>query len=255
MAMQRGAIEVWTARPDVVGAAACGTLGAVLDGEERERAAAFRFDIDRDAFVLAHALRRMALGTALGADPSELRFGTAAHGRPVLLDAPDAPAFSLTRSRGLVACAIGRVARIGIDVETVSADVPLSVLDPFVVALQGERDPPDFFLQWTALEAYWKAQGTGLSAANPRIALRLFAGDDCYEVIDEATQMPVGTVVLRLPAPAGLALALASDELGDVRLVQLDGIAPRPAAQEHGPLSMCKERHCGEAPASSIVDP
>ena len=252
--MQRGAIEVWTARPDGVGASGCETLRALLDGQERERADAFRFEVDRNAFVLAHAMRRMALGTALGADPSELRFGTAAHGRPVLLDAPEAPAFSLTRSRGLVACAVGRVSRLGVDVETVNASVAASVLDPFVIAVPG-AEPLDMFLQWTALEAYWKAQGTGLSASNPRIGLRPFAGDDCFEVIDGNTLLPVGTVVLRLPAPEGHALALASDELGDVRLVQLDGLATRQDAEEHREISMCKQRHCPEAQASSIVDP
>jgi len=65
----------------------------------------------------------------------------------------------------------------------------------------------------------------------------------------------VGTVVLRLPAPEGHALAVASDELGDVRLVQLDSLATRRFAEEHPGISMCKQRHCPEAQASSIVDP
>jgi 4'-phosphopantetheinyl transferase len=251
--MQQGGIEVWTARPDRVGAAACDALARLLDAHERERAAAFRFDADRQAFVIAHAMRRLALACALGVDPSDLCFDTGPQGRPLLVGADaGTPVFSLTRSRGFVACAVGRLPALGIDVETVRPGLPASLLEPFVTPAPGAAfldDQPDLFMQWTALEAFWKARGTGLSSAQPRIGLRGMAGDDCYEVVDGDTRMPTGMVVMRLPAPPGHVMALACDEVRAVRLVELDRLAPRPDTGADDMVSMCNDRECEEASA------
>jgi 4'-phosphopantetheinyl transferase len=250
--MQQGGIEVWTARPDKVGAAACSALAGLLDAHERERAAGFRFDVDRQAFVIAHALRRLALGCAIGADPGDLQFSTGAHGQPLLLGADaGTPSFSLTRSRGLVACAVGHQAHIGLDVELVRPGLPPSLLEPFVTPAPGASfldDGPDLFMQWTALEAFWKARGTGLSAAQPRIGLRALDGEDCYEVVDGETRLPTGLIVMRLPAPAGHVLTLACEEVCSVRIVELDRLAPRPDAGP-GDLAPCNEREFEAAPA------
>src|SRR6478672_6554505 len=128
MVMQQGGIEVWTAQPDRVGVTACNALAGLLDVHETERAAGFRFDADRQAFIVAHALRRLALACAIGVDPGDLRFTTGLHGRPLLVGADaGTPAFSLTRSRGLVACAVGHVPSLGLDVETVRPGLPTSL--------------------------------------------------------------------------------------------------------------------------------
>ena len=252
MAMQRGGIEVWTARPGKVDTAACSALAGLLDAHERERAAAFRFDIDRQAFIIAHALRRLALACAMGADPGELQFATGAHGKPLLLGADAAtPAFSLTRSRGLVACAVGHQRFLGIDVEPVRPGLSPSLLESFVTPAHGAAfldDAPDLFMQWTALEAFWKARGTGLSTTQPRIGLRAMDSDDCYEIVDGDSRLPTGLVVMRLPAPEGHVLALACEEVGSVQLVELDRLAPRPAAADDV-ISTCNDGLCEEASA------
>jgi 4'-phosphopantetheinyl transferase len=249
--MQHGGIEVWTARPDRVDTAACNALARLLDAHERERAASFRFEADRLAFVVAHALRRLALGCAIGVDPAELQFTTDAHGRPLLLGADaGTPAFSLTRSRGLVACAVGHQPSIGVDVELVRPGLPASVLEPFVAPARGAAfldDAPDLFMQWTALEAFWKARGTGLSSTQPRIGLRPLEGEDCYEVIDGDSRLPTGLVVMRLPAPAGHVMALACEEIVSVQLVELDRLAPRPEAGAEDVVSMFNDRAGEEA--------
>lgn len=249
--MQQGGIEVWTARPDRVGAAACNALAGLLDDHETERAAVFRFDADRQAFIVAHALRRLALACALGVDPGDLRFTAGLHGRPLLVGADaGTPAFSLTRSRGLVACAVGRLPSLGLDVETVRPGLPPSLLEPFVTPAPGAaflEDEPDLFMQWTALEAFWKARGTGLSAAQPRIGLREMGGDDCYEVVDGESRLPTGLIVMRLPAPPGHVMALACDQPRPVQLVELDRLAPRPEPRAEDLISMCNERACEEA--------
>lgn len=250
--MQRGGIEVWTARPERVDAAACSALAGLLDAHERERAAGFRFDVDRQAFVIAHALRRLALACALGTDPGDLRFAAGPHGKPLLLGADAAtPSFSLTRSRGLVACAVGHQC-LGVDVEPVRPGLSPSLLEPFVTPARGAAfldDTPDLFMQWTALEAFWKARGTGLSTAQPRIGLRALDGDDCYEIVDGDSRLPTGLVAMRLPAPAGHVMALACEEVGSVQLVELDRLAPRPAAAADDVISMCNDGLCEEASA------
>ncbi|WP_427915139.1 4'-phosphopantetheinyl transferase family protein [Ramlibacter sp. MMS24-I3-19] len=250
--MEHGGIEVWTARPEKVGAAACSALAGLLDAHERERAEAFRFDADRQAFVIAHALRRLALACALGADPGELQFTTGAHGKPLLLGADAAtPAFSLTRSRGLVACAVGHQRFLGVDVEPVRPGLSPSLLESFVTPAHGAAfldDTPDLFMQWTALEAFWKARGTGLSTTQPRIGLHALEGEDCYEIVDGESRLPTGVVVMRLPAPAGHVLALACEQIASVQLVELDRLAPRPAGADDV-ISMCNEGLCEEASA------
>jgi len=251
--MQQGGIEVWTARPDRVGATACNALARMLDPHESERAAGFRFDADRQAFIVAHALRRLALACAIGCDPGDLQFTTGLQGRPLLVGADaGTPAFSLTRSRGLVACAVGHVPVLGIDVETVRPGLPSSLLEPFVTPQRGSAfmdDEPELFMQWTALEAFWKARGTGLSTSQPRIGLRAMGGNDCYEVVDGDSRMSAGMVVMRLPAPAGHVMALACDEVRPVQLVELDRLAPRPQPGPEDMVSMCNDRECEEAAA------
>lgn len=251
--MQQGGIEVWTARPDRVGVTACNALAGLLDIHETERAAGFKFDADRQAFIVAHALRRLALACAIGVDPGDLRFTTGLHGRPLLVGADaQTPAFSLTRSRGLVACAVGQLPALGLDVETVRPGLPSSLLEPFVTPAHGAAfldDEPDLFMQWTALEAFWKARGTGLSSMQPRIGLRPMDGDDCYEVVDGETRMPTGLVVMRLPAPPGYVMALACDQVRSVQLVELDRLAPRPEPGADDVVSMCNDRESEEASA------
>lgn len=247
--MQCGAIEVWTAQPGSVGPRACGELAALLDEHERERVSLLRFEADRDAFVVAHALRRMALASALGTDPAQLRFAAGPQGRPLLLDAGDQPpVFSLTRSRGFVACAVARQGQIGIDVEKVRSGVEASVIEQFVRRRPG-ADETDFFVQWTALEAFWKARGLGLSSSNPRISLLPLDGEHCHAVIDGETGNELGIVVLQLPAPPGHVLTLACSEPADIRIVELESLAPPPAPDATELLSRCRQRSTEDAAA------
>jgi phosphopantetheinyl transferase len=252
--MKRSGLEVWTAQPALLGAQACEQLARVLDAQERVRAARLRFEADRSAFVVAHALRRLALAHALAADPAELRFGTGPHGRPVLLDTDGgSPAFSLTRSRGFVACAVHEGGDVGIDAECVRDGPDGSLLEPFMTAAEPIGGQLDFYRQWTALEAFWKARGLGLSAAHPRITLQPLDGDGLFAVVYGDSARQSGMVVMHLPAPDGYVLSLACNEPVSVRIVELERLAAEPGAQPQPPISMCKEGLCAEAAASNIL--
>jgi len=251
--MRSAGVQVWTARPDRLGGGACTEFMAVLDDDERVRAGRLRCEADRQAYVIAHALRRIALGLALAIEPQELRFSAGAHGEPILLGGgPEAPRFSLSRSRGLVAVALGYDTPVGVDVEAVRDGVDASLLEPYMAVQAGEvHDQRSFYQRWTALEAYWKARGLGLSPAHPRIRLSELA-DDCWEVVLADDERPAGMVVMGLPCDPTHVLALACDSLAPVRLVELDALARAPAAEPQESLSSCKDRHCEVAGAPSI---
>jgi len=243
--MQSGGVEVWTARPQALGKEACESLAGVLGQDERDRAARLRFEADRHAFVVSRAMRRVALGLALGADAQELRFGTGAQGEPTLLD-PRAGSlsFSLSRTRDLVAFALCPGGPVGIDVEVVRDGVELELLEPYM-DLPDPHEPiglEDFYVRWTALEAFWKAQGLGLSRTHPRIALR-DTGEGRLEVRVGGAARPSGLFAVRLPAPPTHVLSVACTRVDSVRIVELDRLAPPPAESAGQALTDCKEGH------------
>lgn len=251
-----GVVEVWTASPDALGCGACQAFARMLDPQERERASRLVFAPDRRAFVVAHAMRRMALGLALAVDPQELRFGSGPYGQPLLLapgEGGDEIHFSLTRSRELVACALDRRGPVGIDVEPLLGGMDADLLQPYVDT--GARPPSDdegFHEHWTALEAFWKARGLGLAAGQPRISLQP-AGDGCAEVLLGQARTATGLVVMRLPGPSTHVLSLACRPAAQVRMVELDAIAPGPPAAVPQDGSGCRGRDCGPEPAPGMA--
>lgn len=251
--MQAG-VQVWTAHPDRLGGAACTEFMAVLDEGERDRAMRLRSEADRHAFIVAHAMRRIALGLALAVDPQELRFGSGMQGQPVLLGrGDDVPSFSLSRSRGLVAVAISTEGAVGVDVEAVRDGVDGALLSPYVaLGRDAIRTDADFYVQWTALEAYWKARGLGLSTSHPRIRLAPLA-EDCWEVLLADDGSPAGMVAMRLPCSPSHVLTLACEAPMNVRLVELDALAQAPPVIADRPCSG-REGDCGIAAAPNTFN-
>jgi 4'-phosphopantetheinyl transferase len=151
------------------------TLLAGLSDDERVRHARFRFESDRDIYLVAHALVRRMLARIAGAPPESFGFLAGEHGRPEISSPELARAFrfNLSHTHGLVACAVTRAADIGVDVEYVDRKVEMMsvanhVFSPVEVeglaALSGEAQRERFFELWTLKEAYIKAIGKGLSA-------------------------------------------------------------------------------------------
>ena len=143
-----------------------------LDASERERCAAFHFARDRRIYLAAHALTRALLSACTGHRPAALSFETDGFGRPQLRPAGSMrPAFSLSHTAGLVACAAWHGNEVGIDVEGLSrprdelllaesffAPSEARALKHMATAARAER----FIATWTLKEAYAKARGLGL---------------------------------------------------------------------------------------------
>lgn len=161
-------------------------LAALLDADERTRAARFHFEIHRDRFTAGRGLLRLLLGRLLDRPPSGLRFGYGVKGKPYLLDAPVDLRFNLSHSANgaLIAAAHGR--ELGADIEALR---PLPDADALVERFfaPGERELyrrvataerlSYFYSGWTRKEAYVKARGDGLSLPTTEFEVVLTPGE------------------------------------------------------------------------------
>ena len=179
--MQPFEVQIWRATPSQIDPSQWAALVALLDPSEQAQCLRLRFKADQHAYTLAHALRRLALGQVLDCDPCSLSFSHDSRGKPALhAPAGTGISFSHSHTRDEAVFALSFDALIGVDVETMRADgADLGILDDFLVSpgappiaghtLSGASAAEQFYFYWTALEAFWKAEGSGLSASNPRI--------------------------------------------------------------------------------------
>jgi len=148
---------------------------AILPEDERLAADRFYFESGRRQALITRALVRVALSRYCGLQPEEWRFVRDERGRPHV--APDMrpaglPAFNLSHTRGLIACAVTGAGAIGADVEQVEqrrssltiadryfAATESAALEALPLAEQTDR----FFHYWTLKESYIKARGKGLA--------------------------------------------------------------------------------------------
>ena len=158
----------------------------VLDAEEKEKAGRFVLAEDRRDYILAHALLRRTLSEAAPAmEPDTWTFERTDLGRPRLPATQEIGRdlrFSLTHSRGLVACMVGRAGDVGIDIESASrtSDVDALTVRFFsndereqFRAVEPSARAAFFFDIWTLKEAYLKARGFGITAALERVSFDL----------------------------------------------------------------------------------
>ncbi|MEO8439078.1 MAG: 4'-phosphopantetheinyl transferase superfamily protein [Spartobacteria bacterium] len=159
---------------------------ALLDPEERERFSRFRFERDRRAFLISHALVRVSLSQFADVSPVAWRFRRNAHGRPEIDQPTLMPLrFNLSHTRDLVACVVRRGLEVGIDVEAARdcsdlvalaerffAPSEAAALRALPVVERSHR----FYSLWTLKEAYAKARGLGFAFPFHRVAFQITKG-------------------------------------------------------------------------------
>ncbi|HUU35388.1 MAG TPA: 4'-phosphopantetheinyl transferase superfamily protein, partial [Vicinamibacterales bacterium] len=143
---------------------------------EAERARCLRFvrEADRRTFAITRALVRRTLSEYGPTPPLAWRFVTNAHDCPFV--APEQAGmpplhFNVSHTDGLVALAVTRGHRLGVDVERVTRVVTEGVAERHFAAAEIRdlraqpiaRQPVLFFDYWTLKEAYIKARGMGLA--------------------------------------------------------------------------------------------
>ncbi|MFD9342314.1 4'-phosphopantetheinyl transferase family protein [Streptomyces sp. NPDC060049] len=172
--MTAEAPALWLVRARAFKTVVARLADAVLDGVEKERAAAFRAAGDRDTYLAGHVGLRLLLGAYLGVPPAEVLLQRLPcplcgqpHGRPVVDGNP--VHFSLSHSGGLCLLAFASTP-VGVDVEAVpvlavAQEVGGSLHPREASELRGLRtvDQPAVFARvWARKEAYLKGLGVGL---------------------------------------------------------------------------------------------
>lgn len=138
----------------------------LLDAQERERHARFRFAKDQERFLHAHGLLRRILGQYLDHDPALLHFERGAHGKPFLKGFP--LHFNLSDTKDALAIAVARH-ELGVDLETCARTVDHVGVGTHYFTPQEQAgiaqatDGKRHFLElWTRKEAILKASGVGI---------------------------------------------------------------------------------------------
>jgi len=146
----------------------------VLSADERDRAARFLAERERDRFIVARATLRRLLGERLGVPADAVRLRMEKHGKPALAwpFAASGLRFNVSHSEGLAVYGFAWQREIGVDVEALrEVDGAEAIARRFFsrresqafLALPPADRPVAFLNCWTRKEAFIKAIGEGLS--------------------------------------------------------------------------------------------
>lgn len=202
---------------------AMGSLASIercLDARDRERAARFRFREDRARFILGRGLVRTHLGSCFLQPPETIELAYTDRDRP-FFHRDETVHFSISHTHDLVALALTRGARIGVDLEHLRppADLPelakriLSADDlRLFQALPQSEISPAFFRVWTRKEAYLKARGEGITQGLRQFSVSL-GPEEISGVQDHREKTPTPAWRLHnLPVPADYMGSVACDD-------------------------------------------
>jgi 4'-phosphopantetheinyl transferase len=199
---------------------------AVLSYEEREAAARFRFERDRNRYVTSHAHLRNILSRYVGAAAGELEFGKERLGKPFLASPERKAAFNLSHSGCLALVAISSGPEVGVDIERIRDEVDLDSVARGVFAarengwlrsLDSSERLRGFYRLWTLKEACLKAAGTGLTLAPDRFELTI--GDEGIGLVSEEPALVGPWDIRELDADPGYCAAAAvRGEIGELAM-------------------------------------
>jgi len=151
-------------------------LEGLLSADERARAGRFRYERDRRHFVAARGALRSILSRYLGIAPSQIQFGYADRGKPMLGGPSGARRleFNLSHSEGMALYAVASGRRVGVDLEYAERRLDFESIasryfSPREIALLARlpvaQRAAAFFAFWTRREALLKARGEGLGGS------------------------------------------------------------------------------------------
>lgn len=193
---------------------------AVLNAEERQRAARFHFPADQRRYVVGRGTLRTLLGHYLQTPPAHLTFTYNAYGKPQLAGTAESLPlqFNLSHSGEHALYAITQHRIVGIDIEWMRTnleylDLARHVFSPYEQAVLAALPAPEqlaaFYRGWTRKEAFIKARGLGLSLPLDQFDVTL-QGDVPPQLLatrDDPAEAERWRLC-DLPCPAGYAAAL-----------------------------------------------
>jgi 4'-phosphopantetheinyl transferase len=173
LALEKNEIHVWRASLDLP-AIEMHQLQTTLTQDERNRAARFYFQKDRERYIACRGFLREILGRYLNGAPSEIRLSYGPCGKPELASSMCRRdiSFNVSHSHGLALIAIAREREVGVDIEYIRQGVEIeSIAEHFfapsenavIRALTGCQQRETFYQCWTRKEAFLKARGDGMT--------------------------------------------------------------------------------------------
>ncbi len=227
--------HVWIAYSDQLAADLRTALASQLSASEMARMERFKFSADRDMFLIAHSLKRLALSWhAPSVRPSDWMFRIEEFGRPRICG-PEGHnlCFNISHSGAMVACVVTKAIDCGIDVELLDRDINLAglvsgVLTPVetaaINAVHSESQAAAFFRYWTLKEAYAKARGLGMSLPFKHINFSLENGTIAFSAAPEIDMQPSHYQFEQWEAGRNhvVSLALARGSAPDLRVLVHD---------------------------------
>jgi len=136
--------------------------------DEKQYVKRFKKNNDRVAHLLSRSYVRKFSAEILGIPPMPLSIATTSYGRPFLSDYKSELDFNISHSGNIVAITISNDGLTGIDIEKIQS-IDFNEINIFTpeelnyIGLDKDIDSRRFFLVWTAIEAYSKMLGMGLS--------------------------------------------------------------------------------------------
>ncbi|WP_242676965.1 4'-phosphopantetheinyl transferase family protein [Streptomonospora litoralis] len=229
MTPQPKTCRLWWAAP----ADASPALLDLLDPAEQQRHARFRLRADRDRYLVAHALARLAVARETGCGPAEVSFTLRCracerrteprpraepHGKPVPDGAAAGLEISYSHSGERVLLALARGVALGADVERISAERDTDGLADYCLTpaerrdlerVPAERRTEGFFGYWARKEALLKATGDGISGGLAEVGV---SGpfDTAAVVAWDSARAPEHAWLTDLDAGPGYRAALAA---------------------------------------------
>ena len=140
-----------------------------LTDRERNGISHFKFQKDRNSFILSNGLLRILLSAYLNLLPEELEIARHRNGKPYLLNAGDF-FFNISNSGDCCIFAFSRNGEVGIDIEKIRPLKDMNELiernftpkeQDYINKNSAER-ANRFFKFWTLKESYLKAIGEGM---------------------------------------------------------------------------------------------
>ena len=145
----------------------------------------FKFQRDKDHFVIARGVLRILLGKYLNLVPEKVQFAYSKYGKPKLADESNI-SFNLSHAQGKALLGFCITQNIGVDIECFNQELDFSnIANAFFSTAEAEqlnsltamKKAEAFFNCWTRKEAFIKAEGSGLSFPLKQFEVSLVPGE------------------------------------------------------------------------------
>ena len=216
---------VWVTNTSILCGTSAGLLHdrclRLLDNDEYRRYQRFRFERDRLAFLLSHALTRLVIALSTSNKPSNVTYERLPEGKPIL--PARYPSFNLSHSHEWIAVMLAEF-ECGVDIEFHREIVDYRAIgkryftEPENAVIAESNDPlSDFLKIWTLKEAYLKALGVGMARPMEEFSVIDRTGLPC-----SSDALPGGaSACYRRSAEWHLSAWSLADRPSDVRICEL----------------------------------